>query len=224
MLIDVQREIQRWTTALRDSGAKDVDQYERKLKSLGGNDQKVFEMLSEARAALHFLTKGWQATMRDRPDLLLECEGQTLYAEVKHMNEKKTDRRDTEVMAAAAEFEFVPIGNVIADEQSHGWQQMCAIAINKEPQYADGEQNLLIFVSYSESLDLLLPSAVNEFDDAVRAAGAASPLRKLGGMMMFSTTYGPRSNMSNIDFRPTSDPFKPISHSLTKALGYGQLG
>ncbi len=31
-------------------------------------------------------------------------------------------------------------------------QQMCANALHKEPQYLDGEQNILIFVSHSESL------------------------------------------------------------------------
>jgi len=216
-------EIQQSIAALKAHGAKEVDQYERKLKSFGANDQKVFEMLSEARAALLFLQNGWQVTMRDRPDLMLECEGETLYAEVKHINEKETDRRDAEAMAAAEECEFVPVGNVIDDEQSHGWQQMCATAIHKEPQYLDGEQNILIFVSYSESLDLLLPSARNEFDDAVHNAGAASPLRKLGGMMMFSNIAGPRSGMSNVFFCPTSDPLKPISYKLLKALRYGQL-
>jgi len=216
-------EIQQWITALRVHSAKEVDQYDRKLKSFGRNDQKVFEMLSEARAALLFLQNGWQVTMRDRPDLMLECEGETLYAEVKHINKKESDRRDAEAMAAAERCEFVQVGNVVDDEHSHGWQQMCATAIHKEPQYLDGEQNILIFVSYSESLDLLLPSAVNEFNDTVRNAGAASPLRKLGGMMMFSNIYGPSSGMSNVVFCPTSDPLKPISYKLVKALGYGQL-
>jgi len=100
---------------------------------------------------------------------------------------------------------------------------MCANAIHKEPQYLDGEQNILIFVSYSESLDLLLPSAVNEFDDAVRKAGAASPLKKLGGMIMFSNVRGPSSGMSNVVFCPTSYPHKPISYKIASALRWGQL-
>jgi len=51
---------------------------------------------------------------------MLEREGETLYAEVKHMNEKETDRRDEEAMAAAGPFEFVQVGNIIDDEKSHG--------------------------------------------------------------------------------------------------------
>jgi len=100
---------------------------------------------------------------------------------------------------------------------------MCATAIRKEPQYLDGEQNILIFVSYSESLDLLLPSAVHEFDDAVRKAGAASPLRKLGGMTVFSNIYGPSTGMSNVVFCPTSYPSKPIGYKLAQAFGFGQI-
>src|SRR5580658_2889600 len=128
-------------SALRSQGAKDVDEYERKLRSFGMNEQKVFEMLSEARAALWFLGHGWAVTMRDRPDLKLELDSETVYAEVKHINEKDTDRRDQKAMEAAGEFEFVLVGNVIADEQSHAWQQMCDVAKRKESQYLDDEQN-----------------------------------------------------------------------------------
>jgi hypothetical protein len=213
--------IDQWILALRSEGAKNVDQYERKLRSLGTNEQKVFEMLSEARVALWFLRHGWTVTMRDRPDLKLEFDGETIYAEVKHMNEKDTDRRDQEAMKAADEFEFVRVGNVIADEQSHAWQQMCNIAKRKKSQYLDGEQNILVFVSYSESLDLMLQSAVNEFDDEVYKAGASSPLRKLGGMAMIGISFGPSSGMSNVGFVPTRFPVKPISSKIASALAYG---
>jgi hypothetical protein len=208
---------------LRHHGAKNVDQYEQKLRSFGSNEQKIFELLSEARSALLFLRNGWGVAMRDRPDLMLTFEGQTIYAEVKHINEKETDRRDEIAMAAAGLSEFVRIGDVFADEGDHAYQQMCAIAIKKEPQYLDDEQNILIFVSYSESLDLMLRSSVNEFDDAVQIAGAGSPLRKLGGMMMFSNIYGPSTGFSNVVFCPTSFPLKPVSDKLVSALGWGQL-
>ena len=56
---------------------------------------------------------------------------------------------------------------------------MCATAIKKDPQYAPGFPNILVFVNHSDSLDLHLRSAVNEFGGAVRNAGASSPLRKL---------------------------------------------
>ena len=193
-----------------------------KLGSQRNNDQKVFQLLAEARAALLFLRKGWQVTMRDRPDLKLELEGQTIYADVKHQNEKETDRRDERAMAAKP-LQFMPVGNVIDDEGQHGWQGMCNTAIKKEPQYLEGEQNVLVFVSYSDSLDLLLQSAVNEFDDEVWRVGARSPLRKLGGMMMLTTSFGPRSGMSNVIFCPTSYPIKRISHSLATVLEHGQF-
>jgi hypothetical protein len=215
--------IEPWISELNRLGAKEVDQYERKLRSFGDNEQKIFEFLSEARAALLFLRSGWCVTMRDSPDLVLKFSGENIYAEIKHMNEKETDRREKAAMAEVAPLEFVQVGNVIDDEGEHGWQGMCRIAIRKVSQYLDGEQNILIFVSYSESLDLFLQSAVNEFDDLVEKAGAASPLRKLGGMMMFSSIIGPVSGMSNVAFCPTRYPLKPISCKLASAMSYGQI-
>lgn len=215
--------IESWISELRRRGAQEVDQYERKLQSFRDHDQKIFEMLSEARAALLFLGNGWSVTMREAPDLMLQLDGETIYAEIKHVNEKLTDRRDTEAMAKALPFEFVTVGNISQDEIGHGWEQMYRIAIKKERQYLEGQQNILIFVSYSESLDLLLQSAVNEFDDKVREAGAASPLRKLGGMMMLSTSYGPSSRMSNVVFCPTRYALNPIGPKLGTALRWGQL-
>ena len=161
--------------------------------------------------------------MRDKPDLMLAFGGETIYAEVKHMNEKETDRRDAAAMAAHP-FEFIPVGNVIDDEGEHSYQSMCRIAIKKESQYLDGEQNILIFVSYSEALDLHLPSIVNEFDDAVYKAGASTPLRKLGGMMMFSNISGPSTGHSNIFFQPTRFALNPISMKIASTLGWGQRG
>lgn len=66
-------------------------------------------------------------------------------------------------------------------------------------------------------------SAVNEFDDAVRKAGGRSPLRKLGGMMMFSNIYGPSTGFSNVAFYRTSFPLKPMSYKLASTLGRDPL-
>jgi hypothetical protein len=49
-------------------------------------------------------------------------------------------------------------------------------------------------------------SAVNELNDAFQKAGAASPLRKLGGMIMFAATYG----WSNVEFIRTTHALQPI--------------
>src|ERR1700720_1394019 len=161
--------------------------------------------------------------MQDRPDLRLEFEGDTIYAEVKHQNEKETDRQDEAAMAAAGPFEFVQVGNVFEDEKQHGWQGMCATAIKKEPQYVDGARNILVFVNYSNSIDFHLRSAVNEFDDAVRKAGAASLLRKLGGMVMFAASYGPRNRWRNVEFCYTSYALNPINPRLAQMMREGQI-
>ena len=100
---------------------------------------------------------------------------------------------------------------------------MCATAIKKQPQYVGGAQNSLVFVNHSNSIDLHLRSAVNEFDDAVGKAGAASPLRKLGGMMMFAASYGPTNGWSNVEFIRTTYALQPISHRFAMMMWAGQL-
>jgi hypothetical protein len=126
-------------------------------------------------------------------------------------------------MDAAGPFEFVRVGNVFDDENQHGWQGMCATAIKKESQYIEGAQNILVFVNHSNSIDLHLLSAVNEFDDAVRKAGAASPLRKLGGMMLFASSYGPGNGWSNVEFIHTRYALQPISYGFANMMREGQL-
>ncbi len=212
-----------WIAELRKLGAKNLDPYERKLRSFDQNEQKVFEFIAEARAALLFLRNGISVTMRDKPDLRLELGNEIIYAEVKHQNEKETDRRDAAAMAVAGPYEFVQVGNVFDDEQQHGWQGMCATAVKKQPQYIEGAQNILVFVNHSNSIDRHLRSAVNEFDDAVRKAGAASPLRNLGGMMMFAASYGPGSGWSNVEFIRTAYALQPINHRFAMMMCEGQL-
>jgi hypothetical protein len=51
-----------WIAELRELGAKNVDPYERKLRSFDQNEQKVFEFIAEARAALVFLRNGISVT------------------------------------------------------------------------------------------------------------------------------------------------------------------
>ena len=207
---------------LRAHGAKDVDQYERKLRSFGSNEQKVFEMLSEARAALMFLNAGLQVTMRDKPDLYLELNGQPLYAEVKHFNWKGTDTRDEKTMRAFP-FEFVRVGNVVDNEGKHQYEQMCSIAMKKVPQYMPDFPNMLVFVNHSPSVDLMLQSAVNEFDDEDRKPGANPDLRNLSGMMMLATIASVGFGATNIDLLPTRFPYKRLSYSFWAALGQVQF-
>ncbi len=77
-----------------------------------------------------------------------------------------------------------------------------------------------MFVSYSPSLELMLESAVNEYDDLVRADGNGSSLRKLGGMMMLKTTLLPRYGMSNAEFCPTANPYHRISEIIETIVGF----
>jgi hypothetical protein len=57
-----------------------------------------------------------------------------------------------------------------------------------------------LFVATESARFLLLGSAAAEFDTAVRIAGAVSPLRKLGGMMVLQANHGPSSGWRNVEF------------------------
>lgn len=212
-----------WIAELRRHRATGIDQYERKLRSFGSNQGKLFEFIAEARAALLFLNNGIGVTMQDAPDLCLDFNGETIYAEVKHQHEKETDRRDESRMDAAAPYEWVQVGNVFDDEQQHGWQGMCTTAIKKVSQYVEDFPNILVFVNHSNSIDLHLRSAVNEFDDAVRKTGYASPLRKLGGLMMIRVNQSVGYNPNNVDFCYTLHALKPINPYFVDLMNQGQI-
>src|SRR5262245_54329392 len=128
-----------------------------------------------------------------------------------------------DALTRAAELEFVKVGNVEEAEGSHAWQQMCKIAVDKEPQYLEGEQNILIFVCYSDALGLLLETAVNEFNDIVYQAGDSSSLRKLGGMMKLQCGDYIIRAQSNVEFIPTQYPLRPITSAIASVLGWGQF-
>ena len=64
-------DIDNWIAELHRHGAQEVEQYHQKLRNFGSNEQKVFELLSEARTALLFLKNGWRVSMREKTDLLL---------------------------------------------------------------------------------------------------------------------------------------------------------
>src|SRR6266536_874616 len=127
------------------------------------------------------------------PKFMLECEGETLHEKSNTSTRSETDRRDASAIAAAGKFESVQAGNVIDDEQSHGWAaDVCERASQGAPVLGWRAEHPNLCQPQRIAY-LLLPSAVNEFDDAVRNAGAASPPRKLAGMTMFSNIYVPRS-------------------------------
>ena len=100
---------------------------------------------------------------------------------------------------------------------------MCSIAIKKTPQYMAGFPNILVFVNHSRSVDLMLQSAVNEYDDEVRKPGANPELRKLSGMMMLATSAPVGFGASNIDFVTTRYAYKPLSYAFGEAMAQIQF-
>ena len=128
-------------------------------------------------------------------------------------------------MAAARDDDlFVAVGRVKDDEGSDAWEQMYSIAVKKVPQYLQGVPNILVFVTYSDSLDLMLQSAINEYDDEAARPGAEEERRKLSGMTIVNQNYGPSTGWANVEIIPTASPAVPLSQSLATVISAMRRG
>lgn len=88
--------------------------YARKLRLNAGSPARLYDLLAEGRAALTFLRNGWRVEMRDSPDLMLERDGDVVYAEVKHFYRKLQDELDEQAMDAATDDDLlVPVGATV---------------------------------------------------------------------------------------------------------------
>jgi hypothetical protein len=95
----------------------------------------------------------------------------------------------------------------------------CRVAIKKTPVYVEGAANILVVVSDSECLDLMVDSAVHEYDERALASGDAR-LRRLNGIMLVNrgrTSFRPIP--SNVEFCQTQHAAVKLSERLATALG-----
>src|SRR5229473_4849835 len=115
--------------ALNPGGLAD---YARKLRRNAGNPRGVYDLLAEGRAALMFLRNGWHVEMRERPDLMLERDGDIIYAEVKHFHRKLQDELDEQVMNAETYDDLddllIPVGDTMELEGVPPWRQVANVA------------------------------------------------------------------------------------------------
>lgn len=202
---------------LRAVGAKDVDSYERKLIQNTGDPIKVKDLLSEARVALMFAQHGAVVTMRDSPDLKVEWTQEFLYAEVKHFHEKEQDRIDDQAMQGAGNL-YVPVGDTFQREGKHAWKQIADVAMRKKHQYQAGAVNILVIDSSSDSLMLMAPSAVNEFDELLLKTPSDAALRRLNGIMLITNWGSVSGGFRNVQFSPTRYPSVQMNRPLAQAL------
>ncbi len=101
--------IQRLNAKLKEAGIAGMDAYTTRLEQNAGDLETFKDLLMEAHAALMFSHHGFAVTMRERPDLKVILNNETVYAEVKRFREKKQDRRDQEAMVKSEDLVAVGI-------------------------------------------------------------------------------------------------------------------
>jgi hypothetical protein len=209
---------------LRAGGAQNVDEYETRLRSNVANPANLNNFLSEAVAALMLLDYGAQVTMQDRPDLAAVLRGERFYAEVKHFNRKAQDDVNDEALRNAPESEFVLLEDTARSEGKTPYRQIADVAIRKADQYREGEINILIIDSDSETLHLLARSGAQEFSDDKQREPPDSPLHRLNGIMLMTSLIGVRGRHWNVDFAITRCPARRMSFRLLRALAEIRMG
>jgi hypothetical protein len=162
---------------------------------------------------------GAGSVLRESPDLQLGLHGDVLYAEVKRFYEKEQDRLNDRAMQEVPDDLLVRLDDPTETEGKTAWEQMVDVAIRKAPVYMEGAANILVFESDSECLDLMVNSAVHEYDE--RALASDDPrLRRLNGMMLVNRgrTSG-RPIPSSVEFCQTQHAAVPLNERLAAALG-----
>ena len=209
---------------LRAGGAGNVEEYETRLRQNAGSLANLNNYLSEAAAALMLLDYGADVTMQDRPDLAAVLRGERFYAEVKHFNRKAQDDINDAAVRNAPEFEFVRMEDTTRTEGKSPYRQIADVAIKKADQYREGEINILIIDSDSETLHLMARSGAQEFSDDKQGLPLYSPLHRLNGIMLMTSLMGVRGGHWNVEFAVTRYPARRMSFRLLRALAEIKMG
>jgi hypothetical protein len=160
-------DIAKHITQLRDAGAAGLDQYEKRLRNNEPHPERVKDLFYEGLAALMFLRHGFLVTLRERPDLLIELDGDAVYAEVKRFCWKILDGLNQVAMFGATAGVLVRLEGPTETEGKSAWEQIADVAVRKAPQYVDGTANIvpsplpyapiLMQLSSSRNIPLLQP-------------------------------------------------------------------
>ena len=201
---------------LRAEGATGLEQYEQKLGNNANEPEVLVDFLLEGRAALMFLRHGFNVAMQDRPDLRIELHEEVVYVEVKHFRQKEQDRLDEKAERETDDL-LVVTGQLLESEGAEAWQQIVDVAVGKADQYAADAPNVLLVESSSPSLELMLGTAVRNYNKEVLKSEDVR-LRRLSGIMLVQTDWIVLREMRNVYFLPTAHPAAPLSARMTDAL------
>ena len=207
---------------LADAGVRGLEVYREKLRQNARSPMRLLDLSCEGQAALLFSRYRWQVMMRDAPDLALELDGETLYAEIKHFRRKKQDDLDEARMSQAVD-ELVRIHDVTETERKNAYAQIAEVARAKDYyQTIGGASLILVIVSSTECLELMVEtgSAAREYEDA---CSAGSYPRKLGAIMMINPSINVRNGPSNIEFSKINARISPLREEHLRALEHIRL-
>ena len=174
---------------LRSASVQRVDVFEKKLIQNAGASTVIRDLLAEGAAALMFAAAGFQVEMSDRPDLVLECFGQSIGAEVKHFRLKQQDENDEVLLAGPGDY-LVKYGDTIPLEGKTAWDQVIEVAVNKAVKLKRNDPNLLVILSSSTNCidDLVLMTAADVLNEEP-ARRACPELSRLNGLLLLSPEF-----------------------------------
>lgn len=187
-----------------DSSVENVEEFIKKL-SYNMNVQGNFDDLRAEGDAAHLLAiHGFRVKMRESPDLLVQYEDYSFFAEVKRFRRKEQDFIDEKNMTAA-EDELVKIGDTTETEGSLPWQQLISVIMKKLAGYHETTQYILVIVNDSDncvwSMDVI--TALNQLMET--EAESESDFHILSGILLIDCTYNFREHRQ-IYFLPGPDP------------------
>jgi hypothetical protein len=168
-----------------------LPEYEQRLRNNAGNEDVFRDLFLEADAAVMFRRHGFEVTMRDKPDLKIELDGEVVYAEVTHFRKKERDRVDELAMQDSED--LVPVGILTPTEGAEAWDQLACKAKRKATQYVEGAPNILVVKTSSNAMrGTILGTAVHVFN---KWAANNDQLQRLNAFILIDQWTGPAGNV-----------------------------
>lgn len=203
--------------ALRGASIDGVTEFLLKLESNWANEGHRLDFIAEAETALMFSGRGFDVTMRDRPDLgLVICDGK-VNAEVKRFKFKEQDCLDGAALDAAGNA-LVQYGDPCESEGKASWVQIFEVACHKAHSLPEDAANLIVIRSASPHCieDVDIRTARNEIDERLKMEPKCA-LKRVSGLMLmwqYSQTDG-----RNVFYFPVTRADVRPSREVDAAIG-----
>jgi hypothetical protein len=183
--------IPRVIAELKKEGIAGLPEYEQRLRNNAGNENVFLDYFLEANVALMFSSHGFEVTMRDKPDLRIELDGEVAYAEVTHFRRKERDEIDEQAMRDSED--LVPVGGPTPTEPAQVWDQLACKAKRKAKanQYREDAPNILVVETSSNAVNFtILSTAVHLYN---KWAASDEQLQRLNAIIL--RDQGPKGNV-----------------------------